>query len=601
MKKTKPLAMLLTVMGVMLVMGGLAIMVSSQDTAPKATLVAETVPPTEVVNLIPLPSTISGIVKNEDGIVADAIVQIQATENTTKTADDGSFSLTGIEGATPIVVSAWSEGHYVGWQELDPSADDWKGGDDITIFLNALPTRDNNEYDWYVEDGVKGSAACGMCHREYPEWQADAHSQAAKNVRFMSVYTGTNAQGDPGQIVEFDAEGIPRPPNPDEPYYGAGFRLDNYNRAGNCATCHTPAASKAPNKQNCAWSGCHTDLTTERSNGVIDVNSYPMSPSAVEGISCEFCHKIGEVYIDRETNVPYPDMPGILSYRLYRPLDDSQQVFFGTLIDVTRQDSYLPLISTSEFCAGCHYGVFGGVVGMQRVADGTEIYTSYSEWQASPYNDPETGTTCQGCHMPISSENWFVTPEKGGITRDYLPLHNHTMRGIQDVEFMQNAVTMETIAERVGEQLDVEVSITNDNTGHHIPTDVPIRSMMLVIEVVDDEGTVLDLIEGSVNPDYAGEYSGIPGKTFAKVLQDEWTGESPTVAFWRPVTIVEDTRIPAMATDTTTYSFAVPDNKEVTVNVKLIFRRAFKELMQQKGWGDADIMMEQETIQIPTN
>ena len=601
MKNTKPLAILLTIMGLVMVMGGLAMLVSSQDSAPQATLVAETIPPTEVVNLIPLPSTISGVVKNEDGMVADAIVQIQATENTTKTADDGSFSLTGIEGTTPIVVSAWSAGHYVGWQVIDPSAEDFTGGDDITIFLNNLPTRDNNEYDWYVEDGVKGSAACGMCHREYPEWQADAHSQAATNVRFMSVYTGTNAQGDPGQVVEFDSEGIPRPPNPDEPYYGAGFRLDNYNRAGNCATCHTPAASKAPNKQNCAWSGCHTDLTVERSNGVIDVNSYPMSPTAIEGITCEFCHKIGEVYIDRETNIPYPDLPGILSYRLYRPLDDSQQVFFGTLVDVTRQDSYLPLISTSEFCAGCHYGVFGGVVGMQRVADGTEIYTSYSEWQASPYNDPETGTTCQGCHMPISSENWFVSPEKGGITRDYLPLHNHTMRGIEDVDFMQNAVTMETLAERVGEQIEVEVSITNDNTGHHIPTDVPIRSMMLVIEVLDDEGTVLDLIEGSVNPDYAGEYSGVAGKTFAKVLKDEWTGESPTVAFWRPVTIAEDTRIPALATDTTNYSFTAPEGKDVTVHVSLIFRRAFDELMQQKGWGDADILMEQETIQIPTN
>lgn len=599
--KTKPLAMLLTVVGVVLVIGGLAIMVSSQDTAPQATVVAEDFPPTDVVNLTPLPSTISGIVKNKDGVVADAIVQIQATDNTTKTSDDGSFLLTGIQGTTPIVVSAWSTGHYVGWQVLDPSADDWSGGDDITIFLNDLPTRDNSEYDWFVEDGVRGSEACGMCHREYPEWQADAHSQSATNVRFMSVYTGTNAHGDPGQRVTFDSEGIPLPPDPDEPFYGPGFRLDNSSSSGNCATCHTPLVSKSPNTENCAWSGCHTDITIERANGVIARNAYASSPRGAEGITCEFCHKIGEVYIDEETNIPLPDMPGILSYRLYRPFNEDQQVFFGPLVDVQRQDSYSPLISSSEFCAGCHYGVFGGVVGMERVSDGTEIYTSYSEWQASPYNDPETGTTCQGCHMPISSENWFVFPEKGGLTRDYLPLHTHTMRGIKDIEFMQNAVTMETVANRVGEQIEIEVSITNDNVGHHIPTDVPIRSMMLVIEVVDSEGTELGLLTGSVNPDFAGEYSGVPGKTFAKVLQDELTGESPTVAFWRPVTIVEDTRIPAMETDTTTYSFLAPDNKDVTVNVQLIFRRAYAELMQQKGWGDADVIMEQETIQIPTN
>jgi hypothetical protein len=601
MKKTKPLAILLTIVGVVLVVGGFAIMVSSQDTAPSTPTVTETVSPTAVVNLIPLPSTISGIVKNEDGNVANAIVQIQATENTTKTVDTGAFTLSGIEGTTPIVVSAWSEGHYVGWQTLDPSADDWDGGDDITIFLNPLPTRDNSEYDWFVEDGVRGAAACGMCHREYPEWQQDAHSGSATNVRFLSVYTGTDAHGDLGQVVQFDIEGNPLPPDPDEPYYGPGFRLDNPSRSGNCATCHTPAASKAPNTQNCAWAGCHLDITVERANGTIDRNAYASSIRGKEGITCEFCHKIGEVYIDEETNIPFPDNPGILSYRLYRPFNDDQQVFFGPLVDVQRQDSYSPLISTSDFCAGCHYGVFGGVVGMERVSDGVEVYTSYSEWQASPYNDPETGKTCQDCHMPISSENWFVSPEKGGITRDYLPLHNHTMRGVQDVEFMQNAVIMETTANRDGEQLNIEVSITNDNAGHHVPTDVPTRSMMLVIEVTDDEGTVLDLVEGSVNPDYTGDYDGTPGKTFAKVLEDQWTGESPTVAFWRPVEIIEDTRIPAMETDTTSYSFSAPENKDLTINVQLIFRRSFYELMQQKGWGDADIIMEQETIQIPTN
>lgn len=339
----------------------------------------------------------------------------------------------------------------------------------------------------------------------------------------------------------------------------------------------------------------------ERSNGEIPPNAYASSIRGKEGIPCEFCHKIGEVFINDETNVPNPDKPGILSYRLHRPKTDEEQVMFGTLIDVMRQDSYQPLLEKSEFCAGCHYGVFGGVVGMERVTDGTEVYSTYAEWQASPYNDLETGKTCQDCHMPISTENWFVFQEEGGLTRDYLPLHNHTMRGIQDVDFMQNAVTMETTVDRVGEQIDVEISITNDQTGHHIPSGIPIRSMMLVIEVVDDKGTLLDLIAGSVNPDYTGEYSGMPGKTFAKVLKDEWTGESPTVAFWRPITIAADTRIPALVTDTTSYSFDAPNNRDVTVNVQLIFRRSFYEIMQQKGWGDADIIMEQETIQIPIN
>jgi hypothetical protein len=284
---------------------------------------------------------------------------------------------------------------------------------------------------------------------------------------------------------------------------------------------------------------------------------------------------------------------------LYRPREESQQVFFGTLVDVSRQDSYLPLLSRSEFCAGCHFGVFGGVVGMERVTNGTIIYNSYGEWLESPYSDPDTGITCQGCHMPTSDANWFVYPERGGLTRDYAELNNHTMPGASDESLLQNSVTMVSSAQLTGDQLQVQVEITNDKTGHHVPTDAPIRSMILIVEAIDADGNVLTLSQGPVNPEYSGDYGGLPGKTFAKVLRDEWTGEMPTAAFWRPVTIVEDTRLPALATDTTTYTFDVPTGNTLTVNIRLIFRRAFYELMQQKGWNDPDILMEQETLQIP--
>ena len=484
---------------------------------------------------------------------------------------------------------------------MDHTEAEWEGGANRIISLRPMPTSDKNEYGGFESEGLRESEACGICHREYTEWLEDAHAQSATNMRFMSIYTGSNIDGDPGQVVQLDFEGNPKPSDPDKPYYGAGFRLDNPNRAGNCATCHTPLASKAPIIENCAWSGCHMDITVERSNGFIAQNADPMSPKAQDGVSCEFCHKISEVYIDPETNVPYPDMPGILSYKLLRPHSEEDEIFFGTVLDVTAKDTYLPLLETSEFCAGCHFGVFGGVVGMQQVTDGTVIYSSYGEWQASPYADPENGQTCQDCHMAISSEDWFVKPEQGGISRDYVQLHNHKMLGITDEEFMQNAVTMKTTATREDGKIDVEVSIINDNTGHHIPTDIPLRSMILVIEVVDADGNVLDQLTGSVNPDYSGDYGGTPGKTFAKVITDEWTGETPTAAFWREVSVAEDTRIPALGTDTTNYSFEAPADGNVTVHVRLLFRRAFYELMQQKGWDDPDLLMEEETIQIPAN
>lgn len=578
--------------------------VSTEQANASATLPPLTATPTvepTPVNLTPLPSTVSGIVTDVNGPVADAIVQIQGVANQIHTARDGSFAFSGISGTTPIVLTAWSAGHYVGWMDVNPSAADWKGGTGINISLKTLPQTDNSQYEGFSFEGVKGSASCGLCHREYKEWQADAHSQSATDPRFLSVYTGTDVNGRENQPVQYGSDGIPLPPDPNKPYYGPGFRLDNYNRAGNCATCHTPLASTTPNQQNCAWSGCHTDLTIERSNGVIGRPAMPtnLHGNAAEGISCEFCHKIGDVILDPKTNMPYPDMPGILSLKMYRPADDSQQVFFGTLVDVTRPDSFLPLLSQSQFCAGCHFGVFGGVMGVGEMKGGVVVYNSYGEWLASPYSDPKTGETCQDCHMPASSAKFFVFPERGGLVRDYIHLHNHTMPGTTDQNLLQNSVTMTSTAQRSGDQIQVEVSITNDKVGHDIPTDDPSRSMILVVEALDANGKPLALSLGPVNPAYSGNYGGLPGKTFAKILKDQWTGESPTAAIWRPLTIVEDTRLAALATDTTRYSFSAPAGGAVTVNVRLVYRRAFAELAKQKGWTDPDIPMEENTIQVP--
>ena len=138
----------------------------------------------------------------------------------------------------------------------------------IQITLKPVPEKDNNLYPWFSFEGVAGSASCGLCHREYKEWQADAHSQSAINPRFLTMYNGTNVKGEEGQPTRWGDKGAALPPDPSQPYYGPGFQLDTPDRAGNCATCHTPVASNVPNHKNCGWSGCHTDLTIERSKAL---------------------------------------------------------------------------------------------------------------------------------------------------------------------------------------------------------------------------------------------------------------------------------------------------------------------------------------------
>jgi len=68
---------------------------------------------------------------------------------------------------------------------------------------------------------------------------------------------------------------------------------------------------------------------------------------------------------------------------------------------------------------------------------------------------------------------------------------------------------------------------------------------------------------------------------------------------------VEDTRLAAFETDVSQYTFAAPvelcsacdhTTHLITVEARLIFRRAFQQLMEWKGWDDPDIVMEQETV-----
>ena len=85
----------------------------------------------------------------------------------------------------------------VGWVTLDPNARIGKAcrASDLNHAETAARRRITYEYPWFSFEGVTGSASCGLCHREYKEWQADAHSQAAKNVRFLDHLPGNERQG----------------------------------------------------------------------------------------------------------------------------------------------------------------------------------------------------------------------------------------------------------------------------------------------------------------------------------------------------------------------------------------------------------------------
>lgn len=533
--------------------------------------------------------TIQGQVVDENGRpLPGVVVRIKTTRLETVTAQDGRFSLAGFPSNQPVFVTAWASGYYInGVEGVVP------GADPLEIVLHAHHDQDNPAYAWLpstYHPGQGENQGCAECHsREgtdlpfmlpVDEWLLDAHAQSALNPRFLSMYNGTDLQGNHSPQTRYadnrDYGKIPLRPDPAQPYYGPGYKLDFPETDGNCASCHTPAAS-------------------------VD-DPYSIDPTTVtgvpaEGIPCDFCHKIWDVQLDPASGLPAPNMPGVLSFEFRRP-PEGHQFFAGPLDDVAPgEDTYSPLQRESQICAPCHFGVFWD----------TLVYNSFGEWLESPYSDPqraksaglEAARTCQDCHMPPLGVTHFALPEQGGVARDPQTIFSHRMPGAADESLLQNAVTLSASTRRAAGQVSVEVTITNDLTGHHVPTDSPLRQLLLLVEAKDSDGKTLELLAGPTIPAWGGVgdpaqgyYAGLPGTGYAKILMELWTEVSPTGAYWNPTRIVSDNRLPALGSDTTQYVFAAPGDAPVQIEVKLIFRRAFIELMRQKGWNAPDILME---------
>ncbi len=152
------------------------------------------------------------------------------------------------------------------------------------------------------------------------------------------------------------------------------------------------------------------------------------------------------------------------------------------------------------------------VVGDMQTTGGVLVYSSFPEWLESPYSDEETGQTCQDCHMrPDGDKNFFVWPSEGGVIRDPSQIHNHTMmpEGI-----LQESVTLTATGIITDGQLLVDVEVFNDKTGHHMPTDSPLRHAILVVEAKDSDGKLLRLTEGPQLPEWTGDYADQPGRAY---------------------------------------------------------------------------------------
>ena len=83
-----------------------------------------------------------------------------------------------------------------------------------------------------------------------------------------------------------------------------------------------------------------------------------------------------------------------------------------------------------------------------------------------------------------------------------------------------------------------------------------------------------------------GDWAGLPGKGFAKVLQNG-AGQMP-VLFIEATEVSEDTRIAAAAEDSSQYLFDIEgltcSDPDIQVRVTLTWRRAWRAMAVAQGW-----------------
>ena len=159
----------------------------------------------------------------------------------------------------------------------------------------------------------------------------------------------------------------------------------------------------------------------------------------------------------------------------------------------------------------------------------------------------------------------------------------------------------------------VTAKVASKGVGHRFPTDSPLRHLILVVEARDERNTLLTQVDGDRIPNWGGVgnvtfedpnmrfYAGLPGKIFTNLLADVDTNISPTAAYWNETKYAwigkskdnpydySDTRLIPGIVDKSPYSFQVPNAGEIIVTIKLVYRFAFFDLMQEKGWHRPDI------------
>ena len=331
---------------------------------------------------------------------------------------------------------------------------------------------------------LAGSKTCGEvgCHQQiYEEWSVSAHRYAAMDVGFRAIQTSMGEQN-----------------GPESTRY--------------CAGCHDPISLFAGTKNL-----YRDDLTN------------PIGLD--EGVSCITCHAI------RET-----DVKGNASYVIAQPErylfelreGEAPRQLRNFLIRAYPRQHVRSLqhglFKSPEFCAACHKQFIDKEINQ---VGWVQLQNQYDNWRKSRWNDstnPRRTIECRECHMMLAPSEDPARGDDRDYNRSPADSRHRSHRFLAANQFMPLALKLDGAAEharlteqwlqgrievpeiadkwrrgpavpidlvsparaRPGEQVNLQVLISNNKVGHDFPTGpLDIIQSWVEVTVRDQNGNVV--------------------------------------------------------------------------------------------------------------
>ncbi|NOZ07353.1 MAG: hypothetical protein GXO91_00565 [FCB group bacterium] len=372
------------------------------------------------------------------------------------------------------VIALWSYAYEpVNFNNNFPEDYNFTHGEDEPFLPSLAKTNDGKAID---SRALSGSLACGStrCHEEIvAEWQPSAHRYSALDAAFQTVQSVMGKQN--------------------------GYESTRY-----CGGCHDPISLFSGTKN-------------------IFVEDLTSLAGYQEGVSCLVCHAIKET-----------DIKGNANYVITQPiryayeLTDSKsgKLLSDFLIRAYPQQHIESLshrlFKSPEFCAACHKQFIDAEI---NKVGWVQLQNQYDNWRKSRWNhsgDPTRTIECRECHMPLIADS---SEPGSGDELDYnrspgdkkhrshrflganqlMPTLLKLDGGEEQVEmiekWLRGEVDIPEIADKwvqgpavpielnspteaeAGSDIDLQVVITNNKTGHDFPTG-PLDIIQAWIEIL---------------------------------------------------------------------------------------------------------------------